>query len=141
MTGLVLLLCVILFAIGITAFNKGWEVIGKENYCRCSTLRTTIFVIMIIIGILGLLMGGIGIGSSYVSQKSFPAEYSAIKLTIKNTEINDSYIERAALIHKVIEVNQYLASVRYWNGCAYGIFDWAYPDEVVKLPMLKAAYE
>ena len=62
-------------------------------------------------------------------------------MTIKNTKIAESYIERAALIHKIIEINRHLASVNYWNSCAYGIFDWAYPDEVVKLQMLKTAYK
>jgi len=142
MTGLVLLLCVISAIIGITAFNRGWEVINKENkYSKVSSLRTVIFIIMIIVGIFGFILSGIAVGSSYISQKGFPAEYNAIKLTIKNTKISDSYIERAALIHKVIEINRYIASAKYWNSCAYGIFDWAYPDEVVKLSMLKTAYK
>jgi len=141
MTGLLLLLCVVLGVTGIIAFNNGRDVIKKNGRERTDSLRATIFTIMIIIGIFGLVIGGIGVGSSYISQKGFPAEYNAIKLTIKNTKVADSYIERAALIHKIIEINRYIASAKYWNGCAYGILDWAYPDEVVKLPMLKTAYE
>ena len=141
MTGLVLLLCVISAIIGITAFNNGWDIIKKNGRERTNSLRTTIFIIMIIVGFGGIVLGGIAVGSSYISQKGFPAEYNAIKLTIKNTKVADSYIERAALIHKIIEINRYIASAKYWNGCAYGILDWAYPDEVVKLPMLKTAYE
>jgi len=136
---------------GIIAFSNGWEVIKKkDSYRTTGRLRAAIFVIMIIIGLGGSIFGGLPIGSSYICQKSFPAEYNAIKTTIENARPTHLYrsnpvsgfdIERAALANKIIEINQYLASVKYWNSCAYGIFDWAYPDEVVKLPMLKTAYE
>ena len=125
MTGLILLLCLVSAVIAVIAFDKN---------------RFGVFTIMMII-CAGSVVGGIAVGSSYISQKGFPAEYNAIKLTIKNTKVDDSYIERAALIHKIIDINRYIASAKYWNSCAYGIFDWAYPDEIIKLQMLKTTYE
>lgn len=72
---------------------------------------------------------------SYYGYMSNIQEYNAVKNTVQDARENgDSEVERAALTTKIIEVNQSLASAKYWNAT---IFDYAIPDEYANLDQLK----
>jgi hypothetical protein len=62
--------------------------------------------------------------------ESFKATQTTLE--IARTEEIDS-LERIALQHKIIEQNQWLARVQYWNNT---ILDPMYPDKVEKLKPL-----
>lgn len=57
-------------------------------------------------------------------------EFLATKTTIEIARKNGVVIENAAIQHKIIECNQWLASKQYYNKT---IFDIWIPDEVNKL--------
>jgi hypothetical protein len=114
-------------------------------------ISTSIFLLGIILGIftykfeifsacvtaissLFLLFYLLGWPISYYIGKSKIKEYYAIKSTIENFRKNNDKIENTALILRVLELNEELASIKYWNDTD---FDWWYPDELAELEYLK----
>lgn len=92
------------------------------------------FVLTIISGAI-LTLALILLPASYYSTKSDIQEYYSIKQTINEARQNNiSEVERAALTQKIVEVNQWLTSTKYWNN---SIFDIYYPDEIEDLKPLK----
>ena len=73
---------------------------------------------------------------TYVGVKSFiNAKYPAMVETIENSRTEEmSEIERAALTNEMLEINSQIASWQYWNNT---ILDPFYPDEVMRLKLLK----
>lgn len=61
-------------------------------------------------------------------------KFKATQQTISESRKDMDSIERATLTQKIIEQNQWLANMKYWNKT---IFDQAIPDEVDKLEMLR----
>jgi hypothetical protein len=73
--------------------------------------------------------------ANYFREVSNINDYYAVKSTIEESRKNDiSEIERAALTTKIIETNEWLANVQYWNKT---IFDIYVPNEVMNLKPLK----
>jgi K+-transporting ATPase A subunit len=71
----------------------------------------------------------------YLVSKNNVVVYQATKDTIENSRNSTlSEFERAALINKIIETNQYLASVKYWNKTILGCYIC---DESTRLEPLK----
>lgn len=71
---------------------------------------------------------------SWYGDKEFGVEYKAMKETIESVrKASGTDLERAALTHKVIEINRELAVKKYWND---GIWDWYTPDDVANLEPL-----
>jgi hypothetical protein len=71
----------------------------------------------------------------YLSSKNDVVIYQVTKKTIENSRnSNPSELERAALTNKIIEINQYLASAKYWNKTILGCYIC---DEVTRLEPLK----
>lgn len=132
MTGLVILLFVSMCVFGAIALNNDWGGSSKRN-----TLFA-ILVTVVILGIIGALIFGIGAPASYLSHKSYVAKYEVAKTTINRIPFIDGKIDprMAAVALKVIEMNQDLVEIKYWNSWAWGILDWFYPDEVVELKLL-----
>lgn len=73
---------------------------------------------------------------THISYASLPAEYKAVTMTVvesRGTGYSD--LERAAITHKIVDMNRELASLKYWNGSIWlGIF---IPDRVAELEFIK----
>jgi len=71
-----------------------------------------------------------------IDYASFPAQYESVKATL-NTARTDSNtdIERAAILHKVIDMNKELAAVKYWNDSIW--IGWFWPGKVAKLEYIE----
>lgn len=104
------------------------------RYGCCSTPAGTGYITGFIAGIILFFMLILWTPLWY-SNKAFKAEYEATKETIKITrEIENTALEKAALTHKIIEINRQLASKKYWNG---GLLGWYIPDDVANLEPLR----
>lgn len=61
--------------------------------------------------------------------------------TIKSEELHNGLSERATtgrnIIDIMLETNQRLASIKFWNEFLYGFFDWYYNDGAAALPYLR----
>jgi len=60
--------------------------------------------------------------------------FEATRQTIKIARETGNELEKAAVQHKIIECNNWLASKVYWNQTIFDIF---IPDEVMQLKPLK----
>lgn len=69
----------------------------------------------------------------YVGTISKIQEFRAVQQTLEEARANKSIsnLELAAIQHKVVDSNKWLASTQYWNA-KFGI-DLYYPDEVDSL--------
>ncbi|KKM68992.1 hypothetical protein LCGC14_1455410, partial [marine sediment metagenome] len=54
-------------------------------------------------------------------------EFISVKETVARARVGDAYIESAALQHKIVEANKWLARVQFYNDT---IFDIYFTDEV-----------
>ena len=61
-------------------------------------------------------------------------EFNSVNSTIKTARLNGRALEAAAIQHKIVESNQWLARKQYWND---SIFDIWIPDEVMSLEPIK----
>ena len=61
-------------------------------------------------------------------------QYQITKETLESAREGNEKLENAALQHKVIEINQKIASIKYWNST---LFDLWHPDEVEDLEPLR----
>jgi hypothetical protein len=57
-----------------------------------------------------------------------------VRQTIETAREDSSEIEKAALQHKIIETNAWIAEHRYWNNTIFDIF---IPDEIEDLEYLR----
>ena len=73
------------------------------------------------------------LGTVRVSVSAEIAEYHAVKDSIQNAR-NGSDWEKAAMAHKIIETNKWLAENKWYNQ---SIFDVFIPDEIDTLELLK----
>ena len=72
------------------------------------------------------------LAGNHVDYASFPSEYKAAESTLLISRIGNTITnERAAAILKMIEINQEIAKVRYWNDSIW--VGWFWPDKVAKL--------
>ena len=62
------------------------------------------------------------------------SEFQATNTTIEQARQNGIDLENAAIQHKIIESNQWLANRQYYNST---IFGWWIPDEVDRLGPIK----
>ena len=65
--------------------------------------------------------------------KEFKATQETIVFARANTSISE--YEKAALTHKIIDANKWLARTQYWANMS--IFDMFYPDEVNELKPIR----
>lgn len=72
-----------------------------------------------------------------VDYATFPSECHAVNMTLETARSNEkvSSLERAAVMHKVIDINRELAIVKYWNDSIW--VGWFIPDRVAELDYLK----
>lgn len=71
----------------------------------------------------------------WYGNKELKASYETTVETIEaSREVGNTILERAALTHKIIEVNQKLAVKKYWND---GFWDWYIPDDVANLEPIR----
>ena len=61
-------------------------------------------------------------------------EFESIITSIENARLNGNELEKAAIQHKIIEANKWIASKQYWNKT---IWDWYIPDAVMDLEFIK----
>jgi hypothetical protein len=78
----------------------------------------------------------VGLICNHIDYASFPAKYEAVTVTLAGSRsAGYSDIERAAIAHKIIDMNKEIASVRYWDGSIW--VGWFFPDRVAKLELIK----
>ena len=70
-----------------------------------------------------------------IDYASFPAEYESVRSTLNVSRNESAAIERAAVMHKVIDMNKELATVKYWSDSIW--LGWFWPDRVAKLEYIK----
>ena len=61
-------------------------------------------------------------------------EFETIRRTVAVARETGNELEKAAIQHKIIDGNQWLAGLVYWNETVFDIF---IPDEVMQLKPLK----
>ena len=119
----------------LIAFILAVIIIGLYVWSEKSYYRVDFQEIMLIIVSVILSLHMIFWPLFYLSSKNDVILYQATKKTIENSrKFNVSEFERAALTNKIIEINQYLASVKYWNKTILGCYIC---DEVTRLEPLK----
>lgn len=124
LVGIWIVLLVLTVGGGMWAFN--WRLSDRKN------------VIGIVTALPSFLLT-IGITFSFImnhaTANSTIVQYNTIKETIEvSRQGNVSDVERATLTQKIMEVNQEIASNKYWNGT---IFDIMIPDKLAELEPLK----
>jgi len=102
-----------------------------QRWCRDndSLLGFSTFMSAIALGIALLLLV-----ANRVDYASFPAEYEAVKITLSTADTHIE-IERAAILHKVVDMNKELAKAKYWNDSIW--IGWFWPDKVAELEYIK----
>jgi hypothetical protein len=77
-----------------------------------------------------------GLICNHIDLASFPAKYKAVTMTLAESRgTGYSNIERAAITHKIIDMNKEIASIKYWNGSTW--VGWFFPDRVANLELIK----
>ena len=77
-----------------------------------------------------------GLICSHIRCAPFPTEYKAVTMTLDVSRANSNMdIERAAAIHKVMDMNRELATFKYWDDSIW--VGWFYPDKVAELEFIK----
>ena len=61
-------------------------------------------------------------------------EFESMITSIENARLNGNELENAAIQHKIIEANKWIASKQFWNKT---IWDWYIPDAVMDLESIK----
>ena len=87
-----------------------------------------------VFGGIGILVVIIGLPLHRYETRSWILQYEATKQTIAQVRTNNDQAEKAALIHKLIEINQSLTSAQYWSK---GAFEFFWPKEIRDLHPLK----
>ena len=119
---LVLLGLVILLIIGISILS--W---GSYDFEFVGIIITFISGFLIVIFLIIL-------PCTYYETLAEIAQYESVKVSIENARKNGNELEKAALTHKIIDTNKWLAGIQYWNET---IFDICIPDEVMDLEQIK----
>ena len=93
-------------------------------------------IISITIGVLILIFALILLPIARIDCNAGIAAFNATRDTVQEARANTdiSYAELAALQHKIIEQNQWLASIQYWNRT---VFDIWVPDRVELMTPLR----
>lgn len=105
---------------------RSWCYRHDEGLCTITVACSGIAFV----ALLGLLL-------SHVEYAPFPSERSTVKMTLEESRTGEgtSSLERAAVLHKVIDVNRKIARAKYWNDSMW--VGWFIPDRVAKLEYLK----
>jgi len=125
-------LAISLVAIG-DKFKTGIQVTKFRRWCfkndgALNAVAFFSFAISIV------MLGGLICG--HIHYAAFPTEYKAITMTLSTSRSDSTMdIERAAVIHKVIDMNRELATAKYWDDSIW--VGWFYPDKVAKLEFIK----
>lgn len=104
----------------------------SESFGVCNyDLNATVFILCAIC----LFIVLITLPLSHYEVKEFIAKYEVTQETLNVTRaVGGDDLERIAIQHKVIEINQTLAGYKYWNST---IFDIWIPDEIEELELIK----
>lgn len=112
--------------------NNGRHGTEFERWCSSSEFLWGMSRLLSIVALgLSLLL----LVANHVDYASFPSEYESVKSTLHESRIEAASIERAAVVHKVIEMNRQLATVKYWNDSIW--VEWFWPDRVAELEYIK----
>jgi len=89
-------------------------------------------------GVLAILL--FATGMIHLEYADLPATCDAAQQTIDNARIEtgvdiDKIYENAAILNKVVELNQKLASAKYWNNNIWT--SWMIPDKAADIPYIK----
>lgn len=121
---IVITVLALLIALSVFSFVKASD-IKSSSFWEYSVALSSMMSLSLIL----ILVINHGSANSTISQ------YNAIKETIEETRENEtSSIERATLTQNIIEVNQEIASYRYWNETIFHLF---IPDKLAELEYLK----
>ena len=93
------------------------------------------------VGTLGAIASGLTLGCMLLilpinraASYSAMAEIEALRWSVNNARERGDSLENVALQHQIIEANQWIASVQYWNDSAFDIF---WPDDVDDIKPIK----
>lgn len=137
-----MLIFLVPIVIGFVALSLG--AIGNKNNCEKEVTKLerwcykqggalsvfavfsfAIFVIMLI-----------ALAISHVEYAAFPVKYEAVTMTLaESRNAGSGDIERAAIMHKIIDMNKEIASVKYWDDSIW--VGWFFPDRVADLELIK----
>ncbi|NIU82885.1 MAG: hypothetical protein GWN64_05240 [Candidatus Thorarchaeota archaeon] len=69
----------------------------------------------------------------YASELGCIEQFKSVESTVEVARLNEniSPLELAALQHKIVESNAWLAKAQYWNS--FPIISWYYPEKVMEL--------
>ena len=116
----ILIILAICAVIGIPFWNN-------LKYDWISFLLTVVCGGMFIVGIIMLPINRLNVNSEII-------KFQTTENTIKLARENNNELEKAAIQSNIIEKNNWLASIQYYNQ---SIFDIWIPDEVMNLKPLK----
>jgi len=111
----------------IVVIALGAVLIQTVNYDILGGLLALTGGVLLFIALIGLVI-------SPLSIKAGIEKYETTRQTIERARENGNSLEQAALQHKIIECNQWLAGHIYWND---SLFDIWIPDEVTQLELLR----
>jgi len=113
--------------------GTGKQVTKFERWCFKNIVSlnvVTFFSFAISVIMLAALICG------HIHYAPFPTEYKAVTMTLDTSRSDSNMdIERAAAIHKVMDMNRELATIKYWDDSIW--VGWFYPDRVAKLEFIK----
>lgn len=116
---------IIIILIAITIIGR--LILGNNSFNFPGSL-------MIFVGGAMLLLSATIFPLAHLDIKSQIMEYQAVKATLIEARKDNANIENAAMQLKIIEINQWIASVQFYNKT---IFEIWIPDEVNELEFLK----
>lgn len=120
---IIIISLILLFILGSLALYKNpdstWGIIG---------------MIVIVFSAILLITGLISLITIPIEIKADVAKFQATNTTVKTAREAGVAIESAAIQHKIIECNQWLAKQQYYNATMYGL--WI-PDEIDNLKPIR----
>lgn len=114
---------IILIALGIVVATK-----SRNEYVTVASMRVVILCsLLLAISTINRVIHPIEVHSNI-------SKFIATKATVEQARSDGVNVESAAIQHKIIESNQWLAKEQYYNN---SIFGWWIPDEIDNLKPIK----
>lgn len=129
---ILLLSCMGLSSVG-DLFSNGRHGTQFGRWCFRHTGAWSVSSFFSIFALILMLLFLIG---NRIDYASFPAQYKSVKVTLNTARTDfNAGLERAAILHKVVDMNKEIATVKYWNGSVW--IGWFWPGKVAELEYIK----
>ena len=119
---ILLIALIITLIVGIVIYipNRRWSEAGGWTAFTAAAILTGYLIVALVF--------------SATSTKFINKDYTTIIQTLEMQRQNGNEIENAAVIGKIIDINQELNEYKYWNKTMFG---WIIPDEIEELELVK----